>query len=96
MGKYEIVCLIVFIVFLIIAVVSVFLPLFFIGNRTLISFQGDIDNSLMQRIDYIVNKRNFFLKNSVCWMMCFYALSILAACCNILVIFCALMQRIQM
>lgn len=79
--------IIVFAIFVGIALLSVLLPLLFIGNRKLIKCPEYIAEVLHERMDYIVEKRNFFLRNSISWMMGFYALSVLSACSTVLVLF---------
>ena len=87
MNSYVKASIIVMVVFTFIAVLSVILPLFFVGKRRMIKRPSYIDEALDERIDYILKKRNFFLRNSISWMMSFYALSVLSACSSILVLF---------
>lgn len=86
MNSYVKASIIVMVVFTFIAVLSVILPLFFVGKRRVIKRPSYIDEALNERIDYIL-KKNFFLRNSISWMMSFYALSVLSACSSILVLF---------
>lgn len=87
MNSYEIISTAVMGIFILIAILAVFLPRHYIGKRKLIKKPEYIEESLSERIDYVLEKRNFFLRNSVCWMISFYALSVLSACSSILVLF---------
>lgn len=70
------------------AVVSTGIAVWRVGDRKILVFHNFVNGCITkQRIDTIIKKRNFYIRQSVFWMMLNYAISILSISANIIVLY---------